>query len=284
MSTTLQRLQGLDDNSDEIRPFGSYQEEAIIALSLDHPEFFTSVARFMKPEMFAGLECRWVMAEILNAFEKHNVVPSRPMLRDKLVGGLTEDDPWQKILELVDKPSNPREVPLIKDTLLKWAQDRAYGLIYSEEAQEAYTRGEYDELEAIIQDANRIADVGQAGFWFLDNYDLLFEPDVIDHRTTGFPKLDRLLNHGGPSPKEVVCWLAATNVGKCHTLQSKIIEKENSRIFILELEDGTILKLAGFREIQTTRGRIKVKDLTEDDSITEIPTGSDPWDLELSNM
>lgn len=214
MTTTLERLQGLDNDSDEVRPFGSYQEEAIIALSLDHPEFFTSVARFMKPEMFAGLECRWIVAEILNAFEKHNVVPSRPMLRDKLVGTLTEDDPWQKILNLVDTPSNPREVPLIKDTLLKWAQDRAYGLIYSEEAQDAYARGAYDELESIIHDANRIADVGQSGFWFLENYPLLFEPDAIDHRTTGFPKLDRLLNHGGPSPKEVVCWLAATNVGK----------------------------------------------------------------------
>lgn len=214
MSTTLEKLQGLNDDSDEIKPFGPYQEEAIISLALDHPEFFTTVARFMKPEMFASLECRWIIAELLNSFEKHSVVPSRPLLHDKLVASLTEDDPWQRVLELVDRESDPREVPLIKDTLLKWAQDRAYGLLYSEEAQDAYARGDYEELEAIVNEANRIADIGQQGFWFLENYEVLFEPDVIDHRTTGFPKLDRMLNKGGPSAKEVVCWLAATNVGK----------------------------------------------------------------------
>jgi|10_taG_2_1085330.scaffolds.fasta_scaffold00305_28 hypothetical protein len=221
--STLSKLQDLTEDSDEIKPFGPYQEEAIISLALDHPEFFTSVGRFMKPEMFGSLECRWVIAEILNSFEKHNVVPPRPLLRDKMVASLTEDDPWQRILELVDRPSDPREVPIIKDTLLRWAQDRAYGLIYSEEAQEAYARGDYEELESIVESANRIADVGQQAFWFLDNYEILFEPDVIDHKTTGFPSLDRKLNNGGPSTKEVVCWLAATNVGKSIVLCNNAI-------------------------------------------------------------
>jgi hypothetical protein len=288
MSTTLSKLQDLSDDSDEVKPFGPYQEEAIISLALDHPEFFTSVGRFMKPEMFSSLECRWVIAEILNSFEKHNVVPPRPLLRDKMVASLTEDDPWQRVLELVDRPSNPREVPIIKDTLLRWAQDRAYGLIYSEEAQDAYARGDYEELEAIVESANRIADVGQQAFWFLDNYEILFEPDIIDHKTTGFPSLDRKLNNGGPSAKEVCCWLAATNVGKCHTLKSKIIERDLSRIFDLELEDGTVIQLAGFREIQTARGMVKVCDLTDEDEIADIPTETDGTielqDLRISNV
>lgn len=214
MSNTLSKLQGLADDQEEVKPFGPNQEEAIISLALDHPEFFTAIGRFMKPDMFGNLECRWVIAEILNSFEQHNVVPPRKLLRDKMIHSLTEDDPWQRVLDLVDRPSDPREVPIIKDTLLRWAQDRAYGLLYSEEAQEAYARGDYESLESIVHEANRIADIGQQGFWFLENYEILFEPDIIDHRTTGFPKLDRMLNNGGPSPKEVVCWLAATNVGK----------------------------------------------------------------------
>jgi len=213
MATTLDRLKGLGDD-DEIKPFGPYEEESIISLALDHPEFFTSVGRFMKPEMFGSLECRWIIAEVLNSFEKFSVVPSRPLLRDRLIGSMTEDDPWERILELVEKQSDPREVPIIKETLLRWAKDRAYGLLFGDEAQEAYARGDYDQLDSIVNEANRIADVGQQGFWFLDNYKILFEADAIEHRTTGFAKLDKYLNNGGPSPKEVLCWLAATNVGK----------------------------------------------------------------------
>lgn len=279
---TLAKL--AEDDDQPHRPFGPYEEEAIVSLALDHPEFFTGVGRFMKPTMFNRLECQWVMAEILNSYEKYGVVPTRPMLKDRLYHSFTEDDPYEPVIALVERPSNPREIPLVKDTMLRWAKDRAYGLIYSEEAQEAYTRGDYEHLEDLVKQANRIADVGQKGFWFFENYEVLFEPDIMEHRTTGFAKLDRMLNNGGPSPKEVVCWLAGTNVGKCSTLQSNIYEKEDSHLYRLELENGTIIELAGFRTIQTARGRIKVKDLTEGDDIIEVPVGSDSWDLELPDL
>jgi len=212
ITDTLSRLSETDVESNQ--PFAPYEEESIVSLAFDHPEFFTSVGRFLQPSMFARMECQWVMAEILNSYEKYGVVPTRPMLRDRLLRSFTEDDPYENVITVVDRNSDPRDVPLIKDTLLRWARDRAYGLLYSDEAQEAYARGDYDQLEEIIKQANRIADVGQQGFWFFENFEALFEPDVIEHRTTGFPRLDRMLNNGGPSPKEVVCWLAGTNVGK----------------------------------------------------------------------
>jgi replicative DNA helicase len=221
---TLSKLE--QETSDQVTPFGAYEEEAIISLALDHPEFWTSVGRFLKPNMFGRLECRLVAAEILNSFEKFDIIPTRKILRDRIIASLTEDHPYDEILRIVDRKSDYREVPLIKDTLLKWAKDRAFGQIYSEEAQLAYARGDYQYLEKIISEANRIADVSSNGFWFFDNYQLLFEPNVIDHRTTGFPKLDKLLNNGGPSPKEVVCFLAPTNVGKsillCNTAISSL--------------------------------------------------------------
>lgn len=282
MVNTLAKLKEVEVEPAQT-PFGPYEEEAIISLALDHPEFWTSVGRFMKPSMFSRLECQVVIAEILNAFEAFDVIPTRKILRDRIIATLTEDDPYDEILRIIDRKSDYREVPIIKDTLLKWAQDRAFGQIYSEEAQEAYARGDYDFLEKIIHDANRIADIGTKGFWFFENYQLLFEPDVIDHRTTGFQKLDRMLNNGGPSPKEVLCWLAPTNVGKCHTLDSEILERRLSNIYELELEDGTIIKLAGYREVQTARGMVKVCDLTDADDITEILT-QDDGDIELPYM
>lgn len=224
MDDTLNKIKSIDSSvGPQVAQFGKYEEEAIISLAIDLPEFFTSVGRFMKPNMFQRLECQVVMAEILNNFEKHNIVPSRNLLKDRILAILTEDDPYESILAIIDRKSNYREVPIIKESLLKWAKDKAFGQIYSEEAQNAYVNGDYEFLESIIQDANRIADVGKKGFWFFDNYQLLFQQDIVDHRTTGFPKLDKILNNGGPSKKEVVCWLAPTNVGKSVVLCNNAI-------------------------------------------------------------
>ena len=270
--TTLDKLAEAEESKDPVsHPFGAYEEEAIISLSLDHPQFFTAVCSFIKPAMFRRVESQWVIAEILNAFEEFNTIPTREILYDRITSKLTEDDPHEEVVRLIRRKSNPREIPMIKDTLLKWARDRQYGLLYSDEAIDAYRSGNYSYLEELVTNANRIADVSEGGFWFFENLELLFQPDIIDHRTTGFPKLDKLLNNGGPSKKEVVCWLAGTNVGKCCSLDTKIIEKRLSRVFELELEDGSILKLAGFREVQTARGKIRVCDLT-DDLINEAST------------
>jgi len=224
MLTTLDKINALD--SDTPKPFGGYQEEAIISLALDHPEFFVGVGHFLKPEMFGRLECRYLIAQILNAFEKFEVVPTRKWLRDLIEHELTVDDPHESIMAILDRPSNHREVPMVKDTLLKWAKDRAFGLLYDETAIAAYHSGDFAYLEGIVNQANRIQDVGDKGFWFFENLELLFQKDIITHLTTGFPKLDRFLNNGGPSPKEVVCYLAATNVGKsillCNTAISSL--------------------------------------------------------------
>lgn len=199
---------------DTQKPFGPYEEAAIISLALDHPEFFASVGRFMKPEMFSKLETKYVIAEILALYDKFDTIPTRALLNDHIQKQITEDEPFEEVLNLVHRKSDAREVPMVKDTLTRWAKSRAFGLLYSDEAQDAYFRGDYQYLEEIFNQANRIADIGEQGFWFLENYQLLLEPSVVEHRTTGYHKLDKFLNNGGPSPKEVVCWLAATNVGK----------------------------------------------------------------------
>ena len=279
--STLDRLNEIDNEDDGSKPFGPYQEEAIIALTLDHPEFVSGVIRFLKPDMFKRLECRFIIAEILNMYEQFGIVPTRNILRDTLESKLTSSDPFDIILPIVDKKSDPREVPIIKDTLLKWAKVRAFGLLYSEEAIEAYNSENFEYIEKIVNEANRIADVGDKGFWFLDNFEILFQPDCIEHRTTGFPRLDKLLNNGGPSPKEVLCWLAPTNVGKCHTLDTKIIIEDYSAIYELELDDGTIIEIAGYRKVKTRRGEVRVIDLTEDDDLVGV-VASDTYDFELA--
>lgn len=204
-----------DQPEESVKPFKKIQEEAIISLALDHTDFFTSVIQYLKPELFTRRETIWVIAEILNLYDKYQIIPTRSILREHLESTLTEDDPFEDIFKLVDRKSDYREVPIIKDLLLDWARSRAFGLLYTPEAMEAYYAGDYERIEEIFKEASKIVDLGDnMGFWFLENIDVLFQPEVIEHRTTGFSRLDKFLNNGGPSPKEVVCWLAPTNVGK----------------------------------------------------------------------
>lgn len=239
--STLDMLDDTNDQEEIIRPFGSYEEEAIISLALDYPEFFTAVSGFLQPTLFKRMECQWVIAEILNAFEEFNTIPTREILYDRISAKITEDDPYDEVLKLVTRKSNHREIPMVKDTLLKWAKDRQYGMLYSDEAIEAFRMGNYEVLEDLVSQANRIADVSEGGFWFFENLELLFQEDIIDHRSTGFPKLDRLLNNGGPSKKEVVCWLAGTNVGKSILLCNNAISSLQSETVHGEIGQDVLL-------------------------------------------
>jgi len=286
MSTTLSVLQELDHETPAGR-FSPKTEENIIALALDQPAFIGAAMGFMKAEMFGRNETMYLMAHIINYYEKYGTVPTRDWLLDKL-----EHDPKfnidvfdeETILGIVRRKSDPRDVPAIKDQILEWAREQAYGRLYSDEARAAYHRGDHVYLDNIINDAQKITDIGTSGLWLLDEIDVLFAPQSNIHCTTGFSRLDRILNNGGPSPKEVVCWMAPTNVGKCLTVDTKIVEESLSRIYELELEDGQVVKLRGSRRVQTARGTVKVCDLTNSDDLIEIPTGDDTWDLEVPDM
>lgn len=275
-------IEALVDNGERRdSPFGPHEEHGVISLIIDFPELYLPVARFLTPDLFSEAESKYVMASIQQDFDKFGVIPSRKLLHDRLAKSLTVDDPHEPILGLVDRPSDPREVPMLRQTLRTWTEHQTFDLLYTDEAIAAHHRGDHEFIRKIVDSAGRINSVGKQGFWFFDQIEELFADNVLEHIPTGFKELDKLLNDGGPSPKEVLVYLAPTGVGKCHSLQSKIIEKDLSRIFDLEMENGSIIKLAGFREVQTARGRIKVCDLSTGDDITEIPTIQDTGDITL---
>jgi len=271
------------DNTQEAM-FGPSEEEAIVSLILEHPETFIPMARFITADLFKGMAAKYVISMLKQEYDKYGSVPTRGMFRDKVARTLDTNDPYQEILDLIEKKGDPRDLVRIRDQIKDWVQHQTLGLLYSEEALDAHARGDYEYLEKIFNDANRVALSADTGFWFFDQYEEILADNAIEHIDTGFDRLNGLLNEGGPSPKEVVVWLAPTGVGKCHSLQSKIIERDLSRIFELELDDGKIIKVAGFREIQTSRGTIRVCDLIEEDNITCLPDIEDTGDIQVSAM
>jgi len=138
---------------EKVPKFGIDIEEAILSVLIDHPEFCK--VDYLRPDYFIRLECQWIVAEILNHVEKHGVVPTRPILRDIVLRKLTEDDPFDVILDLIARKSKPREIPYIKAKMSEWLQYQAYGRLFSDEGQVAYVNRDYDYLINIIRDAEK---------------------------------------------------------------------------------------------------------------------------------
>jgi replicative DNA helicase len=202
------------DVGSESRPFGPNEEKAIVSLALDYPEFFAAIASQISHKYFYLTETRWVMAIIEKLYNKSNVVPSRGIVRDYAIKNLTVDDDYDAYLQVIDRKSDPREVILIKDTLIKWTRERAFGQLYSEEVVAAYENQDYETIEKVFEEARKITDVTTNGMWFFHELESLFQRDTEEKLTCGFPKLDEFLNEGGPTRGEVLCWMAPTGVGK----------------------------------------------------------------------
>jgi len=194
--------------------FGQHEERAIIALAFEMPEFFETINQYIKLEYFHNQHVKFVYSLIDQYFKEYGMVPGRVVVRDSALRYLTVDDDYQGVLEAIDYHINPRDLPVIKGELLKWAKDKAYFRIFSEEVQQAYEDGNYIRIEEILEEARKVTDFGTIAYNFFNRYEELFIKENIEHFTTGFPSLDRHLHDGGPARSEVLCFMAPTGVGK----------------------------------------------------------------------
>jgi len=241
----IEALKRADHNAKQ--PFGEYEEEAIVSLLIDHPEFFTNVARFLTHELFNRTEVQYVIAHITEYYEQYGVFPTRGILVDSIKHSLTVDDiAYQDIIDIASRPSNPREVPWLKDIILKWARSKAYGLIYDVDTIAKYKDGNFEAIEAVFNQARNIQDIGSGTLWFFDELEKLFAHDLIEKFTTGFAQLDACMHDDqderGPARKEMVVWMAPTGVGKSIMLInnaiSNVLRGRNVLYITLELSDA----------------------------------------------
>lgn len=196
------------------RPFGPNEEKVIVSLAFMSPEFFGSVGQHLEENYFYLPEARFVFTLINSYYEKHETIPTKEVIRDIALKTLTVDDDYESVLKVIDYEPDPREIPMAKDSLLDWARNKAYGRLYDEEAISAFESGNYDTITEIIENAQRIVNVSDAGMDLLKTYRDVFEPNTEVKLTTGFRDLDRHINEGGPTKKDVFVWMAPTGVGK----------------------------------------------------------------------
>lgn len=272
-------------------PFGPESEGAIIGVALDFPEFFTQVLPYLTPDLFTKIESQYLAAQLLKANEQYGLIPSRRAFRSIITKDLTTGfDNYEEVLAILDTESDPREVPVLKDALLNWVRQKTYGLLYSPETIELYHRGEYTRLNEIVSNATRVQDTHGDNFWLFKNFETVFQEDAIEHLTTGFPQLNAELNNGGPSPGEVVVWLAPTGVGKSICLVNNGVScvRDGHNVLYITYEMSTLktaMRTIGaatgvnIREFKTRQDEVRTKLLgiqhhnKADMLIKELPPG-----------
>ena len=194
--------------------FGDHEEKQVLALAFENPEFFSSVMQYLTESYFKHKVSKFIFTIIKYHYDKHSVIISREMAIDIAKKGLTADDPYDEIISLIKDPMNPKDVPIVMDTLISWARNQAYNKLYQEEAIDAHSKGDHSIVDKVVEEANKIVEFKSNFFFFFKSYDSLFVKENAEHFTTGFSRLDEVLNNGGPSRGEVVNVLAPTGVGK----------------------------------------------------------------------
>lgn len=230
----------LDAPSDEAEsPFGKYEEEAIASLIIDHPEFFANIIPHLAADLFSRIEVKYVVASILNYHEEYQVFPTRGILRDRITQQLTVDDPYvTDIIAIVERKSDPREVPAIRAKIVEWARHRAFDQLFANDTIARFHAGDYAYIEAIFEKARRVQEVGGRSLWFFKELEKLFVDDTSEKFTTAFTTLDKYLNEGGPGRKEMLVWMAPTGVGKSIALINNAIanSKKKKKVLLVTLE------------------------------------------------
>lgn len=240
---------------DENHPFGESEEHAIISMILDIPEFFSNISEHIKVEMFRLPEARHVIQSVMDLYKKYGHVPPRGIITDHVKRTLTTAHDWRPIIDLLKRPLDPREAPMIKDRIIEWARNKQFELLYGEKAIEAFTNKKYDELMKIVERAQSITMTKYNGIWLHDSLDLLFQKKSIESLTSGFSHIDQWLHGCGPAKKEVLVWAAKTGGGKsivmvnsgvaCARMGKKVLHLtlETAAIDILRRYVGSITKM-----------------------------------------
>ena len=220
--------------------FTEFEEDQIILLALDFPDFFYRVIRFMKPEYFDTEINQYIMTTAYDYYNKFDEVPTRDVLKNIIFQELkTDNELAEPIIEALNGSIDPRNVPFIKDRIITWAKSKQLALLYDEETIADAQRGDIAKVEQIINDAAGISDVIIKPFQFFQDVNDLFVEDVREHFTTGIPALDDLVHDGrGPARREVFLWIAPTGVGKSimlvNTAVANVLQGKNVLHITLE--------------------------------------------------
>jgi len=269
MNRISERLVELNGQSDTEGVLADFEEEAIVSIALDNPEYFLSIHHLLDPAIFTRLHTKFLINELLDCAQRYQTIPTRPAFLKHIKKLLTVDYPgWEEAVEVVKRPASYRDIPMVKEKLDEWIKRKQIDKLYGPEGTSAYQSGDFTQLIDIVEGITKFQQVSYRCFSLVEDQDSLWLPSNNEHITTGYKSLDRYLNNGGPSPGEVIIYMGPTNVGKsiflCNTSVHHYKAGLNTLLITYELDRHKMAKrcLAPFtgipiNDLDNHRDRLK---------------------------
>ena len=265
--------------------FTEFEEDNIVLLALDSPDFFYRIASFIKPEYFDSDVNQYIITNYIEFYEKYDDIPSREALKDIIYKELKGDDELaEPVMEVLEKEINPSDSKYIRSEVVKWAKQRQLSMLYDEDVIQNIKDGNIEVVEQIVESAASITDVVIEPFKFFDDVDALFIEDAKEHFTTGFTRLDEHFHDAkGPARREVFIWVAPTGVGKSIMLVNTALVNvlQGKNVLHISLENSE--KVTGHRYMGAfTNIPIALKNKKEEDikdKLRKVKASADGGDL-----
>ncbi len=195
--------------------FTKFEEENIILLALESPEFYYRISSFLKPEYFERDECQYLANTLTEFYEKYQIVPTKEVIENHIFKDLSADsEVTDPLLAILAKKFDPRNSPYIRELIINWAKKKQIAMLYDDEVMEKVKNNDFEDVFKIIDEASKIQDTVIKPFRFFKDIDRLFVVEERDYFTTCSPRLDQKFHGKGPARREVLLWVAPTGVGK----------------------------------------------------------------------
>lgn len=239
MNNISVHLQKLSADETEVQ-FEPFEEEAIVSIGLDNPEYFISIHHLLDANMFTLPHIKFIINELIACVDKHQTVPTRPAFLSIIKKQLTTDSIWwEEAVDAIRRPANYRDIPMVKEKLDGWIKRKQIEKLYAPEGLEAFESGDFERLIDIVEGITKFNQTSYQCFSLVEDIEQLFVPSEGDHITTGYNSLDKHLNDGGPSAGEVIIYMGPTNVGKtiflCNTAVAHFKAGFNTLVVTFEL-------------------------------------------------
>lgn len=202
-----------------------FQQRLILQIITDR-KFGTSIIDILEPNYFKDNYLKLIVAEIKNAYDKHEAIPDLGSLKSRVF----EKNTTEVEINFFNGQFAKIEKSTLNDTL--YVQETAMKFCKRQELKKAVkeidviiTNGkldEYDTCETILRKALDKGDNKDDGIEIFENIDDVLDDDYRKPIPTGISGLDSIMG-GGLSKGELAVILAAFGIGKAQPLSSNVL-------------------------------------------------------------
>lgn len=235
---------GLEEEICDKFPFLPDFQYSLIRLMMENEEFGVECVYHLKKQYFANYKLGWFIEFFQQFYNKYGKLPNDVVVKNEIAKFDNQEDRLEReIVYTRIKEADVSNGPYIMDKLTNFVQDAIFKRAF-DESRENFNRGDGDAakhtLKNMLDECSRVDFKKDTVFNFNRTWELIDRLNLsLQNRIPlGIPPIDEALI-GGLAKKQVMLWLAGTNVGKSVILVNCLVNfvKDGTKVLYIDLEN-----------------------------------------------